>query len=120
MARPWHTVTRPRAATIASKFQKAPDRLAALVGHQEARARRQRHGPQTLLAANRLRLDAQSVCQHGKEQERYNVGDLDHRVDGWAGSVLVGIADGVAGHGRLVGVGALAAEMAVLDVFLGV
>jgi hypothetical protein len=54
------------------------------------------------------------------EQQRHDVGDLDHRVDGRAGGVLVGIADGVAGHRRLVGVGALAAVMAVLDVLLGV
>ena len=39
---------------------------------------------------------------------------------GRAGGVLVGIADRVAGHRGLVGVGALAAVMAVLDVLLGV
>ena len=36
------------------------------------------------------------------------------------GGVLVGIADRVAGHRRLVGLGALAAVVAFLDVLLGV
>ena len=60
------------------------------------------------------------VREHGEQEQRHDVGDLDHRVDGGAGRILVGIADGVAGHRGLVGVGALAAVMAVLDVFLGV
>jgi len=42
------------------------------------------------------------------------------RIDGGAGGILVRIADRVAGHRRLVSVGALAAVVAVLDVFLGV
>ena len=61
-----------------------------------------------------------SVRQHREQQQRDDVGDLDHRVDRGTRGVLVGIADGVAGHGRLVGIGALAAVMAVLDVLLGV
>ena len=48
--------------------------------------------------------------QHRKQQQRHDVGDLDHRVDRGAGGVLVGIADRVSGHRRLVGVGALAAD----------
>src|SRR3989338_8796936 len=53
-------------------------------------------------------------------QQRDDVDDLDERVDRRAGGVLVGIAHGVAGHGRLVRVRAFAAEMIVLDVLLGV
>ena len=60
------------------------------------------------------------VRQHRQQQQRHDVGDLDHRVHRGPGGVLVGIADRVAGHRRLVGLGALAAVMAVLDVFLGV
>src|SRR5438309_1840219 len=61
-----------------------------------------------------------SMRQNRQQQQRHDVGDLDHRVHGRTRGVLVGIADGVAGHRGLVGVGALAAVMAVLDVFLGV
>ena len=42
--------------------------------------------------------------QHGQQQKRNNIGDLDHRIDGRAGRVLVGVADGVAGDGGFVGV----------------
>src|SRR5688500_15392250 len=55
-----------------------------------------------------------------QQQQRDDVGDLDHRVHGRAGGVLVGIADRIAGHRGLVGLGALAAVVAVLDVLLGV
>jgi hypothetical protein len=41
--------------------------------------------------------------QHREQQQGHDIGDLDHRVDGRAGGVLVGIADGVAGDGGLVG-----------------
>ena len=51
----------------------------------------------------RVRAIGCSVRQHRQQQQRHDVGDLDHRVDGRAGRVLVGIADGVAGHRRLVG-----------------
>src|SRR5919199_5061171 len=34
-----------------------------------------------------------------KQQQRDDVDDLDHRVDGGTGRVLVGVADRVAGHG---------------------
>ncbi len=53
-------------------------------------------------------------------EQRDDVDDLDHRVDRRAGRVLVGVADGVAGDGGGVGVGALAAVRAVLDQLLGV
>ena len=43
---------------------------------------------------------------------------LDKDVQGGAGGVLEGIADGVAHHGGLVGLAALAAEVALLDVLL--
>src|SRR5713226_9188732 len=63
---------------------------------------------------------ARSVRQDRQQQERHDVGDLDHRIDGGARRILVGIADGVASHRRFMCVGALATEMAVLDVLLGV
>src|SRR5471030_645133 len=53
------------------------------------------------------------------DEQRHDVNDLDERVHRGAGGVLVGIAHRVAGHRRLVGIAALAAEVAVLDVILG-
>ena len=58
--------------------------------------------------------------QHRQKKQGDDVGDLDHRVHSRAGRVLVGVADGVAGHGRLVGLRALSAVVAVLDVLLGI
>src|SRR5690606_3804633 len=54
------------------------------------------------------------------DQQRDDVDDLDQRVDRRARGVLVRVADGVAGDRGLVGLGALAAEVAVLDVLLRV
>ena len=45
--------------------------------------------------------------QHGQQQQRDDVSDLDHRVHGWACGVFVGVAYGVAGDGSLVGIAAL-------------
>ena len=42
--------------------------------------------------------------QHCQQQQRDNIRNLDHRIDGRAGGVFVGVADGVAGHRSLVGV----------------
>ena len=56
----------------------------------------------------------------GQDQQADQVHDLDQRVDGRAGGVLERVADGVADHGRLVGLRTLAALVAVLDVLLGV
>jgi hypothetical protein len=53
------------------------------------------------------------LAEHRHQQQRDDVDDLDQRVDGRARRVLVGIADRVAGDGRLVRVGALAAEVAL-------
>src|SRR4051812_3750968 len=61
-----------------------------------------------------------SMRQNRQQQQRYNVGNLDHRVHSRTCRILVGIADGVAGHRGLVGIGALAAVVTVLDVLLGV
>src|SRR3954447_320659 len=47
--------------------------------------------------------------EEGDQQQGHDVRDLDHWVDRRAGGVLVGVADGVAGDGRRVGLGALAA-----------
>jgi hypothetical protein len=58
--------------------------------------------------------------QRREQQQGDDVGDLDHRVHRRAGGVLVGIADRVAGHRGLVGFGALAAVIAVLDILLGI
>src|ERR1022692_2798573 len=54
------------------------------------------------------------------DQDRHDVRDLDHRVDRRPGGVLVGIADGVAGDGGGVSLGALATVEAVLDQLLRV
>src|SRR5207237_8823449 len=53
-------------------------------------------------------------------QEGDHVHDLDQRVEGRAGGILQGVADGVAGDGRLVRLRALAAVEAVFDRLLGV
>ena len=60
------------------------------------------------------------VREHGEQQQRHDVGDLDHGIDRRSGGVLVGIAHGIAGDGGLVGLGALPAVVAVLDVLLGI
>ncbi|XP_021300539.1 uncharacterized protein LOC110428944, partial [Herrania umbratica] len=54
------------------------------------------------------------------DQHRDQVHDLDQRVDRRAGGVLERVTDGVADDRRLVGVGALAAVVAVLDQLLRV
>ena len=45
--------------------------------------------------------------QHRQQQQGHDVGDLDHRVDGGARRVLVGVADGVTGDACLVSFGTL-------------
>ena len=58
--------------------------------------------------------------EHREQQERDDIGDLDHRIDRRTGGVLVGIADRVARDRGGVGLLALAAEGAVLDQLLRV
>src|SRR5215217_2084433 len=58
--------------------------------------------------------------QERDDQQSHDVCDLDHRVDGWAGGVLVRVADRVAGDRGGVGLRALSAVLAVLDQLLGV
>src|SRR5690348_1842252 len=58
--------------------------------------------------------------QKGDEQQGDDIEDLDHRVDRGAGRIFVGIADGVARDRSFMRFGALAAEVSVLDVLLGV
>src|SRR5699024_10989633 len=53
--------------------------------------------------------------QQRDDQQCHDVDDLDHRIDCRAGGVLVRVTHGVAGHGGLVRLGVLAAEVAVLD-----
>ena len=70
------------------------------------------------------RVDAGSLAvdrdDQRDDQDRDDVGDLDHRVDRRAGGVLVGVADRVARDRGGVGLGALAAVLAVLDELLRV
>ena len=54
------------------------------------------------------------VRENREDQQRHDVRDLDHRVDGRASGVLVGIADGVARHGSLMRFGALHVPPSVL------
>src|SRR5581483_10126545 len=61
-----------------------------------------------------------SVRQHRQQQQRHDVGDLDHRVDRGTRRVLVGVADGVAGHCGFMRIGTLAPIVTVLNVFLGI
>ena len=58
--------------------------------------------------------------QHRRRQQRYQVDDLDHRVERRACGVLQRVAHGVAYDGRLVGIGAFAAVNAVFDGLLGI
>src|SRR6185437_7888947 len=63
---------------------------------------------------------SECVRQGREQQERHDVRALDHRIDGRARRVLVGIADRIAGDRRLVGFRTLAAVIAVLDELLGI
>ena len=56
----------------------------------------------------------------GSIEQRHQVHHLDERVERGAGGVLERVTDGVTDDRRLVGLGALAALVAVLDVLLGV
>src|SRR5438105_2761705 len=77
-----------------------------------SKARGASPGPSGVLAVDR--------DDERDDQNRDDVGDLDHRVDRGAGRVLVRVADGVAGDRRGVGLRALAAVEAVLDQLLRV
>src|SRR5438105_665697 len=67
-------------------------------------------------AAQRLQA---LLKENRNDQDRDDVHDFDHRIDGRAGGVLVGIADRVAGHRSLMSERAFTTEVAFLDVFLG-
>src|SRR5256714_5134381 len=67
-----------------------------------------------LLADQRVGRD------HGGDQDGNDIDHLDHGVDRRSGGVLVGVPHRVSRHGRCVGLRALAAIVAVLDVLLGV
>lgn len=61
-----------------------------------------------LMKRQRLRRRCRNACglavrQHRQEQQRHDVRNLDHRVDGRTSGILVRIADGIAGHGCFVG-----------------
>ena len=58
--------------------------------------------------------------EDGQQQDRYDICDFDHWVYRWTGRILVRIADRVAGHCRVVGIGPLASMVAVFYVLFGV
>ena len=58
--------------------------------------------------------------KQGHDEQGHDVHDLDHGVDGGAGSVFVGVAHGVTGDRSLVRIGAFAAVEAVFNGLLGV
>jgi hypothetical protein len=67
------------------------------------------------MGSNAPDKEAKMELHHQRhDQQRHDVDDLDQRVDGRAGGVLVGVAHGVAGHGGLVGFAALLVGHAVL------
>src|SRR6202047_3334061 len=69
----------------------------------------------TFCIAERIaRGGASSTREDDEQQERDDIGDLDRRVDSRTGGVLVGVADGVPGHRRLVRLAALEVFGAVL------
>ena len=92
------------------------------IGERAARDSGSRRAPMHGAGALRRRplRRASLLDQERDDQQRDDVDDLDHRVEGRAGGVLVRVADRVAGDGRLVGVAALAAVLAVFDELLGV
>src|SRR5579859_1045791 len=61
-----------------------------------------------------------TVRKQRNDEQSHNVDNFDQRINSRARRVLVGVPHGVARDRRLVGVGTLAAEVAVLDVLLGV
>src|SRR5690606_18820077 len=62
-----------------------------------------------------------SGCSKQRHQQQCDdVDDLDQWIDRRPGGVLVRIAHRIARYGRLVRLGALAAEVSFLDVLLGV
>jgi hypothetical protein len=54
------------------------------------------------------------------DQNRENIDNLDHRIDGRACGIFIRIAHGITGNGRLVREGTFASEVSFLDEFLGV
>ena len=59
------------------------------------------------------RFGGGSHRQQRHDQQRHDVDDFDQRVHGRAGGVLVGVAHGVTGNGRLVRIAALLVQHAV-------
>src|SRR3954447_2428092 len=89
-------------------------RDAAALAFTSPRPRKEGDGPPGGNSASHI------AAEDRQQQDRDDVGDLDHRVDRRPRGVLVRIADRVAGHRCLVRLRPLAAVMAFLDVFLGV
>src|ERR1700730_1110122 len=64
--------------------------------------------PSTLCISERIaRGGASSPREDDEQQERDDIGDLDRRVDGGTGGILVRVADSVAGHRSLMRLAAL-------------
>src|SRR3546814_13341390 len=58
-----------------------------------------------------------AVRQCSEEQDRHDIGDLDHRIHGRSRRVLVRIAYGVAGHRALMGLAAFSPVVTVSEIF---
>ena len=67
-----------------------------------------------------IRLRVTLLYEERYEKKCNNVQDFDHRVDGGASGIFVGVAYGVAGDRSFVGVRALAAVETVFNGLLGV
>src|SRR5260370_38648010 len=65
-----------------------------------------------------LVLPPRSVREDREQQQRHDIVDLDHRVDGGAARILIGITAGIARYRPRLGRPALSALLAVLDVHL--
>ena len=61
-----------------------------------------------------------ALGDYREQQQRDDIGDFDHRVDGRTRRILVRIANRIAGNRSLMGFGSLTAVVAVFDVLLGV
>ena len=108
----------PRYASL--RMERQCPRHEARSGLEPGKAKARRTEPAGACHAARRRISRPWPAKRREQQQGDDVGDLDHRVHRRAGGVLVGIADRVAGHRGLVGFGALAAVIAVLDILLGI
>src|SRR5438309_4446524 len=118
------------ALALASSFGCAPPRLVSVffscfsMRPSSTESRRQNQAGVSLSSRysayprGERRVKAEGSDDERHDQQRHDVDDLDHRVDGGTRRILVRVADRVAGDGGLVRVRALAPLF--LDVLLGV